>query len=238
MASAGVLPVALYDKAGLILAQQDGIVCLAGPSSQSAGGSLRLFGTQHQLDFYCPVYADPGNEFLLGYLAMKFDFMAELQQAHSFRYADLRNLKVKLSSNSLIDVGHSLKLLTFSVLPNDNLDQYLHLFEDAQLRLTLIVLAALLLAAWLLWASGGLSVADLFPENQCDANHWRQPAKRDALNSIRLCSSPNWKTRVAHSANTRNACRRCMKTWSRTTAISSIRPDTTRAHGHFQPTRL
>lgn len=151
MASASVLSVALYDKAGLILAQQTGASALPDRMPDNPSSVRYVYSrNQHQLDFYFPVYADPGKEFLLGYLAMKFDFMAELQQAHSFRYADLRNLKVNLPSNSPIDVGQSLKLLTFTVFPNDNLDEYLRLFEDAQLRLTLIVLAALLVAAWML----------------------------------------------------------------------------------------
>ncbi len=146
-----VKAVALYDKTGVILGKQSGALAL--PNRMPGKPPLLRyvsFGEQHLLDYFMPIYADPAREILLGYLGIKFDLLAELKRAHSFRYADLSRLKIALPSDSRIDVKNSLMHLQFETLPNPNLAAFLNLFQDAQIRLTFAVLASLIFAAWLL----------------------------------------------------------------------------------------
>ena len=149
--SARVKSVALYDKAGLILDKQAGDQAL--PNRLPSKPPLMRYvvvANQHQLDYFIPIFSDPSSEILLGYLGLKFDFLAELQRAHSFRYADLTNLKFDLASDSSIDVKNSLSHLQFAALPNANLISFLSLFQESQIRLSVAVMVSLLFAAWLL----------------------------------------------------------------------------------------
>jgi diguanylate cyclase (GGDEF)-like protein len=167
MITPDVKAVALYDKAGLILTKQldalpdrlplladVGFVSAKAPTTPLPGKPplvryVAVSGQPH-LEYFIPIFADPSTEILLGYLGMKFDLLAELKRAHSFRYANLASLKVTLPGNSQIDVGNSLEHLRFETVPNPNLVALLNLFKSAQLRLTLAVLVSLFIAAWLL----------------------------------------------------------------------------------------
>lgn len=146
-----VMSAALYDKIGMILSRPNGAHALP---MRLPGKPPRvvyvLDGTRHQLDYYIPIHADPAAEVLLGYLGLKFDLSAELNRVHTFRYADLSNFQVGVPGNTPIDLANSVELLRFEVFRNDNLLAYQRLFQDAQIRLTLLVLASLLTAAWLL----------------------------------------------------------------------------------------
>jgi diguanylate cyclase (GGDEF)-like protein len=146
-----VISVALYDKSGTILAVQNGPLAL--PTRIPGKPPLLQYefsAGQHQLEFFIAVYADPTAEILIGYLGMKIDFMEELKRDFSFRFTDLGSLKIRLPSPSPIDLKSSQKYLDFKVLPNDSLEASLRLFQDAQFRLTLVVLFSLLIAVWLL----------------------------------------------------------------------------------------
>ncbi len=146
-----VLAVALYDKSGSILAKQEGAPALPDRLPGKAPLSIYLsVAGQHQVDYYIPVHADAGAGILLGYLGLKFDLLNELKRAHSFRYADLSGLVVRLPGNSRIDIENSLAHMRFGVLKNTNQVAFQRLFQDALLRLTLAVLVSLLFAAWLL----------------------------------------------------------------------------------------
>jgi len=149
--SSGAGAVALYDKAGLILAKQPGPDALP-PRLPGKPPLVRYIAgtTGHQLEYFIPVHADPAAQILLGYLGMRLDFLAELERAYSFRYADLSVLRVDLPSQSKIDLKNSLPNLRFEVRENPNQVLFLNLFQVTQLRLTLVVLSVLLIAAWLL----------------------------------------------------------------------------------------
>lgn len=146
-----VKSVALYDKIGVILAKQKEGAAL--PNHLPGKPPLMRYvaaGDQYLLEYFIPIYSDPASEILLGYLGMRFDFLAELKRAHSFRYADVSHLKINLPSPSPIHLKNCLSLLQFGTLTNPNQSAFLKLFQDAQVRLTFAVLAALVFAAWLL----------------------------------------------------------------------------------------
>lgn len=151
MITSSVLSVALYDKVGMILDQQYGQNALPVRMPGKPPQVFYVFAAKrHCLEYFIPVYADPASEILLGYLGMRLDLLTELKRVHSYRYADLSHLQVTLPNPSAFDIKNPLAYLQFGVLPNDNLNDYLSLFQDAQLRLTLLVLLSLFLAAWLL----------------------------------------------------------------------------------------
>ena len=151
MISDAVEAVALYDKSGRILSAQDTPAAMPhqlpgkAPSYRYISNARR-----HLLDYFLPVYADPANTILLGYLGIRFDFQAELERERSFRYADLTSLKIDLPDQAPIEVGNSLPHLQFGAQPNTSLGIFLELFQAAQIRLTLAVLVSLLIATWLL----------------------------------------------------------------------------------------
>jgi diguanylate cyclase (GGDEF)-like protein len=146
-----VMTVALYDKMGQIVSQQSAPFAL--PERMPGKPPLLYYQSDaqpQQLDYYFPVYADPAGEILLGYLGLKIDFLKELMREHSFRYADLSRLSLNLPANTVLNTRLSLAHLQFGVLPNSDHEAFMRLFQGALLRLTLLVLTALFLAAWLL----------------------------------------------------------------------------------------
>lgn len=151
MLPVSVITVALYDKMGRIVSQQSAPFAL--PDRLPGKPPLLYFRADaqpQQLDYFFPVYADPASEILLGYLGLKIDFLKELMHEHSFRYADLSRLSLKLPGSSALSTRLNLSYLQFGVLPNTELEAFMRLFQEALLRLTLLVLTALFLAAWLL----------------------------------------------------------------------------------------
>lgn len=152
----GLLPsgfdaVALYDKEGAILSRKAGDETL--PASLPGKPPLVRYvvvDAAQQLEYFIPVHADPAAEILLGYLGMKLDFRSELERVYSFRYADVSNLKIVLPGNSRVDVKNSLPHLRFETRENPNQVLFLNLFQNAQLRLALAIIAALMVAAWFL----------------------------------------------------------------------------------------
>jgi diguanylate cyclase (GGDEF)-like protein len=145
-----LVSVALYDKMGRILSLQSQPFPL--PERLPAKPPLLQFHADQRLllDYYLPVHADPAGEILLGFLGVKIDFRKEMLRDRSFRYADLSALQIELPADRTIlkrlDPAH----LKYGVLPNHDLDAFMQLFQTALLRLTLFVLVALMLAAWLL----------------------------------------------------------------------------------------
>ncbi len=151
MISSDIESVALYDRTGRILSAKSAPNGL--PNLLPGKPPLFFYianAGRHQIDYFSPVYADPAQAILLGYLGIRFDFLSELKLQRSFQFADLGRLKVGLASNSPIDIRNSLPHLQFDTLSNDHLATFLQLFQAAQIRLTLAVLASLLIATWLL----------------------------------------------------------------------------------------
>lgn len=149
--TASVKAVALYSKTGVILDRQSDAHALPDRLPGKPPQMRYVTAADHpQLDYFMPVYADAASEILLGYLGMKFDFLAELKRAHSFHYADLSRLKVDLPSNSPIEVKNALAHLHFASRQNPSLLTFLNMFQDLQIRLSLTLLATFISAAWLL----------------------------------------------------------------------------------------
>lgn len=153
---AGLVPpevdaVALYDKAGNILlgANTSDPMPPALPSAPPAILYVRDNGHEH-LYYYVPVHADPARTVLLGYLGLKFDLLVELAQARAYRYADLSSLRVDLAPGSRMDAAHVLGHLHINAQPNPELLEFQRLLEQSGIRLTVVILASILIATLLL----------------------------------------------------------------------------------------
>ncbi len=153
---AGMVPgdvddVALYDKNGQILEAPAGPDAL--PIKLPGRPPLFLFqkelGHEH-FHYYTPVHADPAGKILLGYMGMKMDLMRQLQLARSYRYADLTTIRTTLPQDRSVDMLRAQDYMTFEAKTDPELAQFRDLFETSMLRLSLIVLAALFIAAWFL----------------------------------------------------------------------------------------
>lgn len=153
---AGMLPstadsVALYDKNGNILARDNATdplpTRLAGNPPLSY---LKLEQEHHNLLVFLPVYADPGQTVLLGYIGLKFDVLAELANARAFRYADLRGLKINYPNGQPIPVEKFSEHMSIPAQSNPELTRFADLLSSSMLRLGFAIVAAIALAAFLL----------------------------------------------------------------------------------------
>jgi diguanylate cyclase (GGDEF)-like protein len=152
----GLLPssvdsVALYDKGGNILLGANSPdpmpVTLPGPPPLSL---LKREAGHDHLYHFVPVYADPGNMVLLGYLGLKFDLLVELTQTRAYRYADLTTLKVTLAPDHAVDASRTLDFLQVEAQPNPELLEFQRLLENSLTRLAITLLFTLLIATLLL----------------------------------------------------------------------------------------
>ncbi len=142
--------VALHDRHGRILAppHPDRPMPLNAP--QAATGLLQLEQGKSHYTLFQAVYADPGNNILLGYLGIRYDFVEELRGSRNHQFADLRNLRIMLPENSAIDIARAIDHLSFTTRPNPDLAAYHQLFRASLVRLLLVIVALLFLAIWLL----------------------------------------------------------------------------------------
>lgn len=152
----GLLPasvdaVALYDKAGAILlnANSQDPMPLRLPGTSPLTRLQREGGHDH-VYYFIPVHADPGDTMLLGYLGLKFDFLAELVQARAYRYADINTLEVNIPEGDAVDAARILENLHVSARTNPELNKIQNLLQNTITRLALVVLGSLILATWLL----------------------------------------------------------------------------------------
>lgn len=151
MVSNRVEGVALYDKRGRILApahkdrpmlsELPGRAPLALLQQDRDGGHFSLF---------LPVYADPDGRILLGYVGIKFNFMAELRRARAYQFADLAHLRVTLAAGSSIDLERASEHLSFTTRSNPDLAAFHDLFRASLARLVIVILILLFLATILL----------------------------------------------------------------------------------------
>lgn len=155
MISDEVEAVALYDKHGHILApaRPDRPMLAQLPNQVLQGGNFALLrqenGRSH-FSIFLPVHADPEHRILLGYIGIKSDFMAELRRARAYQFADLAHLRMDLSEGSSLNLEQAIDHLHFSTRQNPDLASFHDLFRAALIRLVIVILFLLLLAAWLL----------------------------------------------------------------------------------------
>lgn len=140
--------VALYDKQGEILFQdRDKPMPAHLPAAPPAVLYKRGAGGD-SLFSYFPVYADPNHSVLLGYGAIKFDFLAELRDVQSYRYVDIDSLGVNISDAGPLPLADLTGRLRFAIKPNQDVEALHSLFRHAYGRQLLVTLLVLVAAAW------------------------------------------------------------------------------------------
>ncbi|MBU1665389.1 MAG: diguanylate cyclase, partial [Gammaproteobacteria bacterium] len=155
MISDAVEGVALYDKRGRILAparlDRPMLAQLPGPVLQGEYAALLQQEKGHShFSIFLPVHADPDHRILLGYIGLKSDFMAELRRVRAYKFADLTQLRMDLSEGSSLNLEQAIDHLHFSTRQNPDLAAFHDLFRASLIRLVLLILILLFLAAWLL----------------------------------------------------------------------------------------
>lgn len=153
---AGLVPasvdtVALYDKSGRMLpgAMSKDPMPTTLPGNAPLTLLKRESGHEHFYAFV-PVHADPAGNILLGYLGLKFDLRDELHLARAYRFADLSTLKVDLPEESAVDASETLSHLRVNAQRHPSLLEFQWLLENNMTRLTLVIMGAIILAAFLL----------------------------------------------------------------------------------------
>jgi len=155
MISDEVEGVALYDKRGHILApaRADHPMLAQLPGQTLQGKNTALLqkenGRSH-FSTFLPVYADPDQRILLGFIGIKFDFASELRRVRAYQFADLSKLQVDLPENSSVNLEQAINHLRFTTHQNPDLASFHDLFRASLIRLVIVILILLFLAAWLL----------------------------------------------------------------------------------------
>lgn len=151
MVSDAVQAVALYDKHGRILAPASAKQAM--PQRLPGTSPIALLGVEGdsiRLTLFRPVHADPDGRILLGHVGLRLDFAQELKSVQSYRYADLSRLQVRLPAGSTVHFEQARDHLIYDVRPNPDLAAFHELLRTILIRLAVVVLVLLYLAAWLL----------------------------------------------------------------------------------------
>ena len=148
---ASVVAVALYGQEGDILLGSNS----ANPMPARLPGNppmliLKQEGGLAYLFYFIPVHADPAGAIKMGYLGLKSDLRMAMAQARAYRYADLSTLQVVIPPNSVVQADQALEYLRAGIQANPELQAFQGLLRDSMTRLAIVLLAALLLATWLL----------------------------------------------------------------------------------------
>ena len=149
MISNSVDAVALYNKEGRILAEPRGETM---PTTLPIKTKNVLFSSQEghsHLFIFFPVYADPGEQILLGYGGIKVDFISEMLLGYAYRFADITSLKVDFKPDAQPTLEQAVQHVTYNILPNQNLDTIKTLLQTSFIRLLAMLLVLLLLGAYL-----------------------------------------------------------------------------------------
>ncbi|MDD5391139.1 MAG: EAL domain-containing protein [Gallionellaceae bacterium] len=151
MISDEVEGVALYDKRGHILApaRPDSPMLdkLPGPPPLAL---LQRETSGSHLYMFLPVHADPDRRILLGHVGIKLDFTVGLLRARAYQFADLTHLQVDLPPGSALNLAQAAGHLRFATRLNPDLASFHDLFRASLIRLVIVILILLFLAAWLL----------------------------------------------------------------------------------------
>ncbi len=153
--ASGLIPgsiaaVGLYHPGGGILSRDNpGHMPEALPARAPAALVVKEQGRDWLYHFF-PIYADPGREQLLGYGGLKFDFLAEMASIRQFRYADPGRLQSDLPENTPMRFEDALAHLRYGTQANEGLAALHGLLRDFQVRMALLYVAGLAVAAWLL----------------------------------------------------------------------------------------
>jgi len=155
MISDEVEAVALYDKRGHILApaRPDHPMLEKLPDQVLRGGNSALLQQENGrglFSIFLPVHADPERRILLGYVGIKSDLMAELRRVRAYQFADLAHLRLDWSEGSSLNLDQAIDHLHFSTRQNPDLASFHGLFRASLIRLVIVILFLLFLAAWLL----------------------------------------------------------------------------------------
>lgn len=142
--------VALYDKLGRLLKPQASGEPMPArlPVATPALFVLREQGHDH-LYSYFPIHADPAGEILLGYGAIKFDFLKELLAVQPLRYADKNSLRIEARLGEPVPLRQLASRLRFAIQANPDLDALRLVLRQAYARLILVTFVVLVLGAWL-----------------------------------------------------------------------------------------
>jgi diguanylate cyclase (GGDEF)-like protein len=142
--------VALYDKLGRLLKpQRNGeSMPLRLPVRPPAMFVMREQGHDH-LYGYFPIHADPAGEILLGYAAIKCDYIHELLVIQPFRYVDKASLKIEARLGEAVPLREMFSRLRFAPLANQDVDALRQTLGQAYTRLILATFLVLALGAWL-----------------------------------------------------------------------------------------
>jgi diguanylate cyclase (GGDEF)-like protein len=155
MVSNRVESIALYDKQGRILApaHPDRPMLSLLPEQALRGEQTALLqqenGRSH-FTVFLPVHADPDGRILLGHVGIKFDFLGELRRTRAYQFADLEHLRLTLVEGGSLNLERAIDHLLFATRPNPDLVAFHDLFRASLIRLVILILILLFLAAWLL----------------------------------------------------------------------------------------
>ncbi|HRH79996.1 MAG TPA: EAL domain-containing protein [Thiobacillaceae bacterium] len=144
----GVVAAALYHKGGdILIPDREGRM----PARLPAAPPILVHARESGHDYlysYFPVHADPDRAVLLGYGAIKFDFLAEMRTVQSFRYTDISTLSVAVPGTGLVPLENLAARLKFSIKANPDVEALHKLFLHAYGRQLLATLLVLAVAAW------------------------------------------------------------------------------------------
>ena len=180
--------IGLYDKDGKILAPDINPEALPDRLPGKAPlYFLRKWPGHYDLQYFFPIFADPGQHVLIGYGGFSFRLWEEIKHAHQFNFADPASFSLADSNDSAIDIAKLGDDIRFKLRPQQDLDQFIVIFRDGLTRLGFAALAVMIATAFLIVHLLVRPLRLLSQEiGQMHANHQLKPAHRYERASIHL----------------------------------------------------
>jgi diguanylate cyclase (GGDEF)-like protein len=158
---AGMVPdtvdvVALYDQSGRLLGgnlpndpMPTQIAVTGLPAYHLMSGNPPDHGHEHAA-YFRAVYADPGEQIVLGYLGLKLDLLGELARTRQFRFASPAGVDQADATPVFAKLGDLAKHIRYELKPNPSLQLIREIFQKEMLHLLIFVIAILSAATYLL----------------------------------------------------------------------------------------
>jgi diguanylate cyclase (GGDEF)-like protein len=148
MVPAFVRGVALYDKQGRILSAPRGESMPVLTPGRASHVQFSGVDDSRYIYAYFPIFAEPSSTILLGHGAIKVDLLGQFRQAHTYRYADLESLKLRLRPELTDSLADVIDRIDYVTLPNRDLSTIKDMIQVTFMRLLGAMLIILALGAW------------------------------------------------------------------------------------------
>ena len=141
---AGILPKyaldgAIYTPSGEAISTLDTSTLPESIDPNSLSSYVDISAGKTELVVFEPVHDRSINKVLIGYVGIRCDLIPELTTARQFNYLDRESIQINLKQTRALPVSELIEHMSFSLKPNQAMDEIMNIVIDMLLRTAIIV---------------------------------------------------------------------------------------------------